>query len=254
MVFKKQIKTEATLTCPECGEKQKVSMPTDACQHFYKCESCGKLLSPKKGDCCVFCSFADSKCPPKQQEALKLFIPVLEGTTRVQRKSILVARFVMEVGKTYNEVETMLVDPNDFDFLGDGNDPEGKDPRYTEIVERADGFFIVTPEYNHSIPGSLKRMLDSELKLYNHKPVAFAGVSSGMFGGARAIEALVTTVREMGMVATHTDVHFPKVGDLFDEKGKIKDEESYTRRVKRSWDELLWMARVLKTARDGDKS
>lgn len=183
----------------------------------------------------------------------KLFIPILAGTKRVQRKSIHTARFVYEVSKQHEEVESVFVDPNDFDFFGDGNDPEGKDPRYTEITEHADGFFIVTPEYNHSVPGSLKRMLDSELKNYIHKPVAFAGVSNGLWGGVRAIEALVTTVREMGMVATFTDVQFPKVQDIFDENGKLLDE-ACTKRVKRSFDELIWMAKVLKAGRENEPS
>ncbi|MCG2691588.1 hypothetical protein L6272_02030 [Microgenomates group bacterium] len=63
------MKTIASLTCPRCGKMQKVKMPTNACQHFYKCSGCGEMLSPKKGDCCVFCSYADTKCPPKQAEA-----------------------------------------------------------------------------------------------------------------------------------------------------------------------------------------
>jgi len=183
----------------------------------------------------------------------KLFIPILEGTTRVQRKSINVARLVLEVSKEYKEVESIFVDPNDFDFPGDGNDPEGKDPRYTEITQRADGFFIVTPEYNHLIPGSLKRMLDSELKNYIHKPVAFAGVSNGPWGGVRAIEALVTTVREMSMVATFTDVQFPKMQEIFDEQRKLKDD-AYVRRIKKSFDELIWMAKVLKHGRENEPS
>jgi len=62
------MKTQAIITCPHCGHKKEEIMPTDACQHFYTCEKCGKTLSPKEGDCCVFCSYADSKCPPKQQE------------------------------------------------------------------------------------------------------------------------------------------------------------------------------------------
>jgi len=183
----------------------------------------------------------------------KLFIPIIEGTTRVQRKSIHVAKLVFEVTKQYEELETVLVDPIDFNFPGDGNDPEAKDSRYTEITEKADGFFIVVPEYNHSFPGSLKRMLDSELKNYIHKPVAFAGVSSGMFGGARGIEALVTTVREMGMVATFTDVHFPKVQDLFDEKGQLLDD-AYIRRIKKSLEELIWMSFALKYGRENKPS
>lgn len=179
----------------------------------------------------------------------KLFIPILEGTKRIQRKSIHVARLVLEVSKQYEEVDSVLVDPNDFNFPGDGNDPEGKDPRYTELTVKADGFFIVTPEYNHLIPGSLKRMLDSELKNYIHKPVVFAGVSNGPWGGVRAIEALVTAVREMGMVATFTDVQFPKVQEIFDEQGKLMDD-AYIRRIKKSFDELIWMAKVLKYGRE----
>lgn len=183
----------------------------------------------------------------------KLFIPVLAGTKRAQRKSIHAARLVFEVSKQYEEIESQLIDPNDFDFPGDGNDPEGKNPRYTEITQKADGFFIVTPEYNHSIPGTLKRMLDSELKNYIHKPVAFAGVSSGPWGGIRAIETLVTAVREMGMVATFTDVQFPNIEKLFDENGNLTDE-AYVKRVKRSFDELIWMTKVLKAGRENEPS
>ncbi|MFH1967537.1 MAG: GDCCVxC domain-containing (seleno)protein [Patescibacteria group bacterium] len=62
------IKTAANLTCPKCGFKKVEQMPTNTCQHFYKCESCEEILKPKEGDCCVFCSYADSKCPPKQEE------------------------------------------------------------------------------------------------------------------------------------------------------------------------------------------
>ncbi len=43
-------------------------MPTDACQWFYECKGCGALLRPKPGDCCVFCSYGDTPCPPIQQD------------------------------------------------------------------------------------------------------------------------------------------------------------------------------------------
>ena len=167
--------------------------------------------------------------------------------------SIHAARLVAEIGATFDDVETMLVDPRDFNFPGDGNDLEGKDPRYSDITVRADGFFIVTPEYNHSYPGSLKRMLDSELENYIHKPVAFGSASSGQWGGVRAIEALVNSVREMGLVATFTDIPFPKVQDLFNDKGELQNE-SYRKYVARSWKELIWMAKVLKAGRENEPS
>lgn len=56
----------STLTCPQCGRRSKDLMPTDACQYFYDCKGCGALLKPLPGDCCVYCSFGDVKCPPIQ--------------------------------------------------------------------------------------------------------------------------------------------------------------------------------------------
>lgn len=60
---------QSTLTCPHCGARSKETMPLNACQHFFRCTSCQALLKPLDGDCCVFCSFGDVKCPPKQHEA-----------------------------------------------------------------------------------------------------------------------------------------------------------------------------------------
>lgn len=57
---------KSTLTCPKCGGASVETMPTDACQYFYDCPACGEVLQPKKGDCCVFCSFGSIPCPPIQ--------------------------------------------------------------------------------------------------------------------------------------------------------------------------------------------
>ncbi len=181
----------------------------------------------------------------------KLNVVIIEGTKRVKRRSIVAARFVEKVGREHyaEEIETVFVDVNDFDLPGDGNDPEGKDPRYTAITEKADAFFVIVPEYNHSFPGTLKRLLDSELQTYNHKAIAFAGVSDGQWGGVRAIESLVPAIRETGLVVLSIDVQFPKVQEIFDAEGNLLDE-AYVRRVKRIYDELIWMARVLKHGRE----
>ncbi|MBC7942901.1 NAD(P)H-dependent oxidoreductase [Candidatus Saccharibacteria bacterium] len=181
-----------------------------------------------------------------------LTIAVLAGTTRQQRQSIKAAHYVAQFGTGLPDVQMIFVDPNDFNFPGDGNDPEGKDPRYSEITAKADAFFIVTPEYNHSFPGSLKRMLDSELENYIHKPVAIAGVSNGSWGGVRAVEALVTSVREMGLVATFTSAYFPRVQDSFDSHNQpVADQKDrIDKNIQRAYDELIWMAKVLKYGRD----
>lgn len=58
----------STIQCPHCGFKKEEAMPTDACQWFYKCTNCDRTLTPKEGDCCVFCSYGTVPCPPIQQQ------------------------------------------------------------------------------------------------------------------------------------------------------------------------------------------
>ncbi len=57
---------QSILTCINCGYSKEETMPTDACQYFYKCEKCIVVLKPQNGDCCVFCSYGSVKCPPIQ--------------------------------------------------------------------------------------------------------------------------------------------------------------------------------------------
>jgi len=57
---------ESRITCPVCAHTAEEAMPLDACQWFYECTSCGSLLRPLPGDCCVFCSYGSVKCPPVQ--------------------------------------------------------------------------------------------------------------------------------------------------------------------------------------------
>ena len=64
-----EIKTHSTITCPVCGHRAILKMPEDSCQIFYECPNCKTLLKPIMGDCCVFCSYGDVKCPPVQLES-----------------------------------------------------------------------------------------------------------------------------------------------------------------------------------------
>jgi rubredoxin len=62
------MKLESILTCPECGFKKEEQMPENYCQILYQCTKCGVVLKPKKGDCCVYCSYGTEKCPPLQTD------------------------------------------------------------------------------------------------------------------------------------------------------------------------------------------
>ena len=178
-----------------------------------------------------------------------LFIPIILGTARQGRESEHVARLVFEQTKKRAQVETELIDVRELPMRLDDAGEQMKDPAFSATIERCDGIIIVTPEYNHGYPGLLKHALDMNLKEYIHKAVGICGVSAGQFGGARVIENLLPVMRELGLVTIFEDVNFGKAGKLFDEQGKLLDE-NYVRRVDKFLDELIWMSRVLRHGRE----
>ncbi|MBX6334179.1 NAD(P)H-dependent oxidoreductase [Candidatus Saccharibacteria bacterium] len=181
----------------------------------------------------------------------KVTIAVILGTKREGRLSEMAARWVAEQGRQRDDVEIIFVDPRDFNLPPDGSPADGRDPKYSEITAKADAFYVVTPEYNHSIPSSLKRLLDSEFDNYYHKPVATAGVSNGPWGGVRVCEALLSVYHTMWMVPVKPELYFPKIQEMFDEQGRLKPEyvEMQTKNVQKAYDELVWFARALKAAK-----
>lgn len=60
------IEMQSEITCPECGHKKMETMPTDVCRIRYNCEKCNYEMTPKDGDCCVFCTYGTHKCPSMQ--------------------------------------------------------------------------------------------------------------------------------------------------------------------------------------------
>ena len=59
---------QSTIRCPACGHQQEETMPTNACQYFYECVACKKILRPTGNDCCVYCSYGTVPCPPIQMD------------------------------------------------------------------------------------------------------------------------------------------------------------------------------------------
>jgi len=181
----------------------------------------------------------------------QLNIPVLLGTNRKLRNSIFPAKWLAGEMAKRAEIRTRLFDVAEFALPHDDYGQELKDqfPEWRDAIIQADGLVIVSPEYNHGYPGSLKAVLDLLLREYVHKSVAFVGVSAGPWGGTRVIEAMVPMVRELGLAVTFTDLNFPFVQKTFDQEGKLLDS-AFERRVTDFLDELVWMSRVLKWGRE----
>ena len=178
-----------------------------------------------------------------------LFIPVILGTTRQGRMSEPVANFVVDQVSGWHGVDTELIDIRQLRFSIDDAGQDLKDPQFSATCARADGFIIVVPEYNHSFPGWLKHVLDTNLEEYIHKAVGICGVSASPFGGTRVIQSLLPVMRELGLVTTFYDLNVGSVNTLFDESGKLLEAEAYSRRFERLMKELVWMSTVLRYGR-----
>jgi len=123
-------------------------------------------------------------------------IAIILGSTRPGRQGETVAHWVLDRARERTDARFELVD------LARHHLPAIDEPvpparghythEHTKVwaatVARYDGYVIVTPEYNHSMPGPLKNALDRVYPEWNNKAAGF--VSYGWNGGVRAAEQL----------------------------------------------------------------
>jgi NAD(P)H-dependent FMN reductase len=180
----------------------------------------------------------------------ELNIAIIVGTKRRERESIKIAELIYKVAESFVGFRPRMIDPLEFDFSKNDLEPSLSNNNFKKIIEEADALLIVVPEYNHSYPAILKRVLDSEYSAYFHKPVALAGVSSGPWGGVRAIESILPVLRTLGLIISRQDLNFPNAQDLFDQQGNLIIDDKYLKRIEKSLEELLWLAKTLKWGRE----
>jgi NAD(P)H-dependent FMN reductase len=133
-------------------------------------------------------------------------LPVILGSVRRDRIGIRVARFLVNA-LTKRGHHAPLIDPVEFalpllDRMYKEYQPGEAPPvleRLAGFIKAADGYVIVSAEYNHSIPPALSNLLDHFLEEYFFKPSAIACYSAGAFGGVRAAMQLRAMLPEMGM-------------------------------------------------------
>lgn len=130
---------------------------------------------------------------------------------------------------------------------------DAADPRAGALRPRlagAEAYVIVVPEYNRSVPGPLKTLIDSFQNEWEAKPVGFVGYGLGMAGGVRAIEHLRQIFAEFHCVGMKDVVTFPRVLEHYDSEGRFPvDAEGAEGAAKLMLDQLLWWATALREAK-----
>ena len=186
---------------------------------------------------------------------MSLNLPVLLGSVRRDRMGIRAARFVMRVLEERGHAPT-LVDPMELQLpLLDRmykEHPKGRAPENLEklasLYRAADGFVIVSGEYNHGIPPALKNLLDHFLEEYFWRPSAIVSYSQGSFGGVRAAMQLRMTLAELGMSSVPSLMPIPAIQNALSDDG-VPADARLIKLIARFLDEFEWYARALKTER-----
>jgi NAD(P)H-dependent FMN reductase len=130
-----------------------------------------------------------------------------------------------------------------------GEAPAGLDELAT-LYRRADGFIIVSGEYNHGIPPALKNLLDYFLEEYFWRPSGIVCYSSGQFGGVRAAMQLRMVLGELGMPSIPTLLAIPRIGGALEAAGRPQ-QEWLGSALTDFLAEFAWYARALKQGRAG---
>ncbi|MFO8046623.1 MAG: NAD(P)H-dependent oxidoreductase [Halomonas sp.] len=111
-------------------------------------------------------------------------------------------------------------------------------------IEAADGYVMVSPEYNHSMSPALSHLLNHfGSSLFAFKPSAIATYSAGQWGGARAAVAMRTFLAELGCLPVSAMIHVPKAQEALDEDGVFRDDmDRWTGYFGRTLGQLIWWA------------
>lgn len=183
-------------------------------------------------------------------------IAIIYGSVRSERLGIRVAKFIYEKCKAKGwEVE--LVDPKEYNLpLLDKMYKEyeaGKAPadmeKVAKILYRADGFMVVTGEYNHSLPPALTNLIDHFMPEFFYKPAGIVSYSVGGFGGIRAAVHARVLIGEVGAVTIPTMFPVSMINKTINEAGQAIDKK-YDERVVKFIDEFEWYLKALREARD----
>ena len=121
---------------------------------------------------------------PAQEFARPVFLPIIIGTPRQGRLTEPAANFVCDEVSKRSDIKTELIDIRKIPIRMDDAGEALKDSQFCATVQRADGLIIVAPEYNHSFPGLLKHVLDTNLEEYIHKAVGVCDAFSDHFSAS----------------------------------------------------------------------
>ena len=111
-------------------------------------------------------------------------------------------------------------------------------------IAHADGYVMVSPEYNHSMSPALSHLLNHfGASLFAFKPSAIVTYSMGQWGGVRAAVAMRAFLSELGCLPVSAMIHIPNAQDALTEEGQfVQEQERWKSYFGRTLGQLMWWA------------
>jgi NAD(P)H-dependent FMN reductase len=184
-----------------------------------------------------------------------MHLQIIIGSVREGRVGLPVGEWVLEQAGGRDGLTVELIDLKEWNLpifalprspaMGNYTDPLQQ--RWAAKIAEADGFILITPEYNHGYSPAMKNALDYLYAEWRRKPAAFVGY--GNAGGARAIEQLRQVVTELQIAPLSAVVHIAGVWAKVKD-GRFAADEQDTRRFAHLMDDLSWWMAALHAARN----
>jgi NAD(P)H-dependent FMN reductase len=187
----------------------------------------------------------------------KPLLQIIIGSTRPGRVGPSVAEWITAAARAHGRFDVEVVD------LAEVNLPMFDEPRHprlrqyehqhtkgwSAIIDRADAFIFVVPEYNYGFNAATKNALDYLNHEWRYKPVGFASYG-GVAAGTRAVQQLKQVMTTLKMVPLFEAVNIPFVQQLLDEARRLQPNQVMTEAATAMLDELARLAVTLRPLRD----
>ena len=123
-----------------------------------------------------------------------------------------------------------------------------------EKIASADGYIMISPEYNHSMSPALANLLNHfGSSLFSFKPSVIVTYSAGQWGGMRAAVGMRTFLSELGCLPVSAMIHVPKAQEAFAADGSAlpgEDQDAWFDYFGRAFNQMLWRAGAAKAYRE----
>lgn len=182
---------------------------------------------------------------------------ILIASTRPGRVGDSVAEWFRDRAERHGGFNVEVVDLAEIDlpFMDEPNHPRLRQyvhehtKRWSEMVEKADAFTFVMPEYNYGFTAPLKNAIDYLHWEWAYKPVGFVSYG-GVSAGTRAVQMLKQVVTTLKMVPLSEAVSIPFVRQFIGDDGKVQANETMNGAADQMLDELARWTGALSTLRE----